>query len=654
MKNKLDKNKQIEILKYELEQRNKIINDLDKDNKQFEGFKKGVIWKILEMYRLLRKSLKLTLKSLFKDGPFITIKKIYNRVTNPIRGFYPDADKYNEEYQIWLSNNYNEKILSTYKDEVKKFKYNPLISVIMPVYNVEEKWLREAIESVQNQIYENWELCIADDASTKPYIKDVLLEYKNKDKRVKVVFRKKNGHISRSSNSALKLAKGEFIALLDNDDIIYPQTLFKTVELLNKEKDIDFIYSDEDKINLKGKRVYPFFKPDWCPDLLMSTNYITHFAVIRKSLVDRVGGFRAGLEGSQDYDLFLRVVKFCKKIKHIPDILYSWRMVPGSTAVSYDVKSYANTASLIALTDAIERRNIKGTVENGIMPGMFRVRYEIKSNPLVSIIIPTKDKVEYLKRCINSIITKTAYKSYEILIIDNNSIEEETIRYFKQVETSKNIRIIKWNKKFNYSSINNFGVEKAKGEYVLLLNNDTEIINEEWLSAMLEHAQRNKVGAVGAKLLYPDKTIQHVGIILGMGGIGEHVYKGYDDRPLGIPIYKDIIRNYCAVTGACLMVKKSKYNQVGGLDPKFRIAYNDIDFCLKLIQKGYFNVYTPYAKLYHHESTTAGKLEEGIRDMDEFKKENEMMIKKWGNLIKNDPFFNINLKLDISGYKIKI
>jgi len=608
--NKLDKDKQIEILKYEIDQRNEIIKDLDKDMLQFEGFKKGIIWKMLGVYRFFRKSVKLTLKSLFRDGPFATIRKIYKRITNPIRGFYPDADKYNEEYQIWLLNNYNENILNKYREKVKKFTYKPLISIIMPVYNVEEKWLKEAIESVQNQIYNNWELCIADDASTKPYIKDVLLEYKNKDKRVKIVFRKKNGHISRSSNSALKLARGEFIALLDNDDIIYPQTLFKTVELLNEEKDIDFTYSDEDRIKLTGERVYPFFKPDWCPDLLMSTNYITHFAVIRKSLVDRVGGFRAGFEGSQDHDLFLRILENCKKIKHIPDTLYSWRMIPGSTAVSYDMKSYANTASLIALTDTLERQKIKGIVGNGILPGLFRVEYKIKNNPLISIIIPTKDKMNFLQRCINSITNKTAYKNYEIIIVDNESVEEETISYFKQIANSKKIRIIKWNNKFNYSSINNFGVKNAKGEYILLLNNDTEVINKEWLSAMLEHAQRKEAGAVGAKLLYPDKTIQHAGIVLGIGGIGEHVYKGYDDRPTGIPIYKDITRNYCAVTGACLMVNKSKYNQMNGLDPKFRIAFNDIDFCLKLIKKGYFNIYTPYARLYHHESTTAGKLGE--------------------------------------------
>jgi glycosyltransferase involved in cell wall biosynthesis len=650
--NKLDKDKQIEILKYEIDQRNEIIKDLDKDMLQFEGFKKGIIWKMLGVYRFFRKSVKLTLKSLFRDGPFATIRKIYKRITNPIRGFYPDADKYNEEYQIWLLNNYNENILNKYREKVKKFTYKPLISIIMPVYNVEEKWLKEAIESVQNQIYNNWELCIADDASTKPYIKDVLLEYKNKDKRVKIVFRKKNGHISRSSNSALKLARGEFIALLDNDDIIYPQTLFKTVELLNEEKDIDFTYSDEDRIKLTGERVYPFFKPDWCPDLLMSTNYITHFAVIRKSLVDRVGGFRAGFEGSQDHDLFLRILENCKKIKHIPDTLYSWRMIPGSTAVSYDMKSYANTASLIALTDTLERQKIKGIVGNGILPGLFRVEYKIKNNPLISIIIPTKDKMNFLQRCINSITNKTAYKNYEIIIVDNESVEEETISYFKQIANSKKIRIIKWNNKFNYSSINNFGVKNAKGEYILLLNNDTEVINKEWLSAMLEHAQRKEAGAVGAKLLYPDKTIQHAGIVLGIGGIGEHVYKGYDDRPTGIPIYKDITRNYCAVTGACLMVNKSKYNQMNGLDPKFRIAFNDIDFCLKLIKKGYFNIYTPYARLYHHESTTAGKLGEGIRDMEEFRKENEMMMGKWGSLIKNDPYFNLNLDLDISGYKI--
>ena len=377
------------------------------------------------------------------------------------------------------------------KKEISNLEYTPLLGIIMPVYNVDIKWIRKAINSVKNQIYTNWEICIADDASTNPKLIKYLKRLSRR-KNIKVTFRRRNGHISQASNSALKLANGEFVALMDNDDILHPQALAEVVKVLNEDTNTDLIYSDEDKIDIEDKRMEPFFKPDWTPDLFMSTNYLCHLTVIRKTLVDSVKGFRKGYEGSQDYDLFLRIIEKTNKIKHIPDILYSWRKIPGSTAYEYKEKNYANNTSIKALEDYLKRKNIKGEVTTGLFPGSFRVKYKIKGDPLVSIIIPTKDKLEYLKRCISSLLEKTTYQNFEVLIIDTGSIEKNTIRYYKVIENNPNIKILHWRQKFNYSSVNNFGVKNTKGEYIILLNNDTEINSPNWIEGMLEHAQREK------------------------------------------------------------------------------------------------------------------------------------------------------------------
>jgi len=598
------------------------------------------------------------LKILITKGPLEFKKKSVGVQEREIK-----INEVNQQYQIWLQKHSpTEEELERQRKRQKRFKYRPKISIITPVYNTEEKWLRACIESVLNQTYDNWELCLADDASTKPHVKRALEEYRKKDERIKVVYRRKNGHISRASNSALKLATGEFIALLDHDDELAPHALFKVVELLNKHPDANFIYSDEDKLELDGRRVDPFFKPDWSPDMFLSTNYLCHLSVIRKKLVDQVGGFRPGYEGSQDYDLFLRVTEKTDKIYHIPDILYSWRKVPGSTAAVYEVKSYANEASIKALKNALRRRKIRATVGSGLVPGSFRVKYKIIGKPLVSIIIPTKDKVEYLRRCVQSVLGKTSYNNYELLIVDTGSTEQETLDYYKELRKSSKIRFLKWDRPFNFASVNNFAVKKAKGKYVLLLNNDTEVITPDWIEVMLEHAQRREVGAVGAKLLYPDGRIQHAGIILGIRGgpiekgIAGHAQKLFEDAPMGLPLWnsKDIIRNFSAVTAACLMTDKRKYLEVDGMDEKFRIAFNDVDFCLKLIKKGYLNVYTPYAKLYHYESVSVGRPDQGTRDIAEFQKEINMMHRRWGNLLQNDPYYNPNLTLDREDFSLKV
>lgn len=610
--------------------------------KLWQGFNKAK--KLTKQTIKSPKKILKALKIFFTQGPKGIIEKIKSQEIQNQQTL-----SINQQYQIWLRKHYpTKKDLIKQKLLSKKFKHRPKISIITPVYNPAEKFLRECIKSVINQTYDNWELCLVDDASPNKKIREIIKEYAKSDLRIKYKFRKKNGHICKASNDALKLATGEFIALLDHDDILWPNALYEVTKLLNTKPQADFIYSDEDKLDLDGTRLDPFFKPDWSPDMFLSTNYLCHLSVIRKKLVDQIGGFRPGYEGSQDYDLFLRVTEKTGKIYHIPDILYSWRKVPGSTAAVYEVKEYANEASLNALSDAIKRRKLKASVENGLVPGTFRVRYKILDSPLVSIIIPTKDKVNYLERCIESVLSKTDYENYEILVVDTGSKERRTLDYYRKLKKNKKIRLLNWNKPFNFAAVNNFAVKKAKGKYVLFLNNDTEVISSEWLSAMLEHAQREKVGAVGAKLLYPDNTIQHIGLILGKE-IGATHYGIYhkDSTVMTFPFLnaKDIIRDTSAVTGACLLIKKSKYLRVAGLDNEFPIDYNDVDFCLKLLDKGLINVYTPFSVLRHHESISTGgpKKEEKERTWKTVLDAKKKFLQKWREAGEEDVYFNKNI-----------
>lgn len=659
---KSHRDNQIYDIKASINERNELIsqnsslrNDLEaiyskniiEDAKEYQSFKQTKIWKGLTIYRKVKRYSKNFLKNMLKDGPIVTFKRIFNKIKHTIE-HRQQLDKEKNPYKYWLRKHeitLNKR--SQIKKELGNLEYKPLISIIMPVYNVDVKWIKEAIKSIKKQIYTNWELCIADDASTDPKLISYLHRI-SKNPRIKVTFRKKNGHISEASNTALELAEGEYVALMDNDDIIHPQALAQVVKLLNEKPTTDFIYSDEDKIDMKGKRVEPFFKPDWSPDLFMSTNYMSHLSVIRKKLVDEVGGFRKGYEGSQDYDLFLRITEKTNNIEHIPDVLYSWRKIPGSTASEYSDKGYAKETTIKALTDALKRRKTDGNTYEGLFPGSFRVKYEIKGNPLISILIPTLDKYDYIERCISSLLEKTTYKNIEVLIIDTGSKDQKVLNYYKDLKQDSRIRILEWKGKFNYSGVNNFGVKNAKGEYIVLLNNDTEIISPNWIEGMLEHAQRKEVGAVGVKLFYPNNTIQHAGVILGVNGgtgrgVAGHAFKFFPREIQGFPVQKDIIKNYSAVTAACLMVSKKKYEEVKGLEEDFRIAFNDVDFCLKLLEKGYNNVYTPYVELYHHESISVGTPEAKTRDNDEFGKEIDLMYERWEDLINEDPFYNINL-----------
>lgn len=471
-------------------------------------------------------------------------------------------------YPNWLAR--NEVLdIEAMTQEIATFHYQPKISIAMPVYNVEEKWLRLCIDSILNQVYTNWELCMADDASTDPNVKKILTEYQQLDERIRVVFREQNGHISEATNSALAIATGEFVALLDNDDELAINAFYEVVKVLNENPELDLIYSDEDKIDMDGNRSDPAFKPDWSPDLLLGTNYISHLGVYRRSILEEIGGFRKGYEGSQDYDLVLRFTEKTTKerIKHIPKVLYYWRMLPTSTAVDQGSKGYAFEAGLRAVQDALVRRGINGHATHGAANGLYDVYYDIKSDKLVSIIIPTKNGYKDVQRCVSSIIEKTTYQNYEIIMADNGSTDPKMHELYAEFEQQLPGRFFveSIDIPFNFSTINNRAVKKAHGEYLLFLNNDTEVITENWLTLMVSFAQQERIGCVGAKLLYPNNTVQHAGVILGLGGVAGHGHYGYPHGDLGYFGRLAINVNYSAVTAACLLMKKADFDAVGGL-----------------------------------------------------------------------------------------
>lgn len=533
------------------------------------------------------------------------------------------------------------------KQEQADFEYRPIISIVMPVYNIEEKYLVKAIESVRSQTYERWELCLCDDASTAAHIKPLLQKYAAKDKRIKVTYREKNGGIVKASNDALALAQGAYVGLLDNDDELAATAFYEVIKVLQQKK-YDLIYSDEDKMELDGTRNEPTFKPDWSPDLLLSCNYISHFGVYRRKVLQEIGGFREGFDGSQDYDLVLRFTEKTQEIKHIAKILYHWRKIPGSTAVDVNAKPYAYEAAKHALSDALKRRKIDARVTDGLWKGSYRVERHNKELPLVSIIIPFKDKKNILKICVESIFEKTSYKNFEILLVDNQSTLLETEDYLKTFANEPRVKVLKYNKPFNYSAINNFAVKQAAGEVLLLLNNDTEVISPNWIQTMLSHALRPEVGAVGAKLLYPNNTIQHAGVLIGLNGLAGHAFNRLDSEDNGYVGFVNVIRNYSAVTAACVMVRKSVYLEVGGLNEKdLAVAFNDVDFCLRLREKNYLIVYTPYAVLYHHESLSRGY----DMNLDEVK----YMTKKYSALLKaGDPYYNPNLTHERPDFSLRL
>ena len=522
--------------------------------------------------------------------------------------------------------------------ERKELKYRPLISFIVPTYNVSKTLLKECLDSLLNQSYDNFEICISDDHSTLEETIEVLKEYEQKYDQIHVTYRKKNGHISEASNTAISLAKGEFIALIDNDDTIEKDSLYYVVEALNQNKKLDMIYSDEDKIDFKGNYMEPHFKPDYSPDTLMGVNYICHLCVLRTSLVRKIGGFRKAYDGSQDYDLFLRITEKTKEIYHIEKVLYHWRQTATSTAGYLGNKSYAYLAGKKALEDSLKRREIKGEVIDNKRVSTYLVKYWT-NKPLVSIIIPIRDQAKISRRCFESLYQKNTYSNFEIIVIDNGSCEKETKDLFLEYQKKKNFKVIRDSKEFNYSSLNNEGVKHTKGEYLLFLNNDTKIIQEDTLEWMVGYAAQEHVGCVGAKLLYPDKLVQHAGVVLGFGGVAGHIYVANSYQDNGLFGRLVMPYNYTAVTAACLMIKKEKFLQVKGFDEDLKVALNDVDLNLKILNQGYYNVCLSNVEVMHYESKSRGY--EASKDKQErFKKEQEYMKKKWGHTLDRDKYFS--------------
>ena len=532
--------------------------------------------------------------------------------------------------------------LNNMRQDCASFEYKPKISIITPVYNTDAVWLKCAIDSVLSQVYDNWELCIADDASDQPYIKEILNYYRLSDDRIQVLFLDKNLGIAGASNQAMAVATGEFIAFLDHDDLLSPNALYEVVLLLNRNSSADFIYSDEVQISAKGKPMYAYFRPDFSLDYLLSHCYIVHFVVIRSSILKKIGGFRDDFRVSQDYDLFLRVVSQSRRVLHIPKILYKWREHGSSTGHLF--MELVMESSRRALQDFADREGIQGVVTCTKHFNFFRLKRDLLDHPKISIIIPTKDRIDLLRRCIESIQNRSSYDNYEIIIVDNLSQEDQTASYLDDLqELHPNCRIIKFSEKFNYSKLNNYAAKFALGDYLLFLNNDVEVLNSDWLEAMLEQSQRDEIGCVGAKLLYPDKRIQHAGVIVGWGGRAEHIYKWADSNDIGYMGHLVSIRNYSAVTAACLMIRRSIFDEVGGFDERFEIGFGDVDLCLRVRELGYENLFTPYAELLHYESATRGR----TLSFDPHPDDTKRFIEIWQKYIQmGDPYYNPNLPLD--------
>jgi len=559
------------------------------------------------------------------------------------------------DYTAWLEAhaNLDDKGRQAISAQVARWRNPPLISIIIPVYNPDLPWLEEAITSVRGQLYPNWELCIADDCSTVPGVKEFLEREAAKDKRIKVTYRSVNGHISEASNSALELATGQWMSLLDQDDLLTEDALYYVARAIVDDPDLDFIYSDEDKIE-KGRRFDPYFKPDWNVELLRSHNMACHLSTFRIDRVKAIGGFRKGFEGSQDYDLVLRFTEGLSvdRIGHIQRVLYHWRVHSNSTAQESSNKSYAAVAGQKALSEHLERLGVDATVE--VLPtGMYRTHYRLPQQlPLVSLIIPTRNGLDLLRQCVTSILQKTDYPAYEIIIVDNNSDDPETLAYFRDIAANPMVRVERDEREFNYSALNNRAVELSNGDYIGLINNDIEVISPNWLAEMIGLAMQDGVGAVGARLWYPDDRLQHGGVIIGLGGVAGHSHK-YLQR--GVPGYfrrAELPQDLSAVTAACLVVKKAIFREVGGLNEvDLKVAFNDVDFCLKIQEAGYRNVWSPYADLYHHESASRG-LEDTPEKVERFRQEIAYMHARWKTHQRPDRAYNINLTLNHEDFSL--
>ncbi len=595
---------------------------------------------------MISRRLKAAYNYLKKNGLKKSVNKLYMRHLNK-----KQMKNISDNYEDYIKN--NEPTFEELENQkLENFEYAPLISIVIPMYNTQEVFFNELIDSILNQTYSNWQLCLADGSKeTLKYIEDRLKSLN--DSRILYKHLESNDGISENTNEAIKMATGDYIAFCDHDDVLSSNALYEVVKLINKNRKIDFLYTDED-ILLNNVRKNPHFKPDFSIDLLRSYNYICHFVVVDKKLIDEVGMLRKEYDGAQDYDFVLRATNKATCIAHIPKILYHWRAHVNSTAGASDSKTYVFEAGKRAIENNLKENNIDGKVtilENE--PGRYRVDYAIKSNPKVSIIIPNKDAKADLKKCIDSIF-KSTYTNYEIIIVENNSVKEETFKYYDLLQKEhKNVLVKKIEiNEFNFSKINNFGEKYATGEYIILLNNDVKVITPDWIENMLGVCQRDDVGIVGAKLLYEDNTTQHVGVVVGIGGVAGHVNTNLKANDPGYFSRATVINNFSAVTAACLMVKKNIYEEVNGLTEEFKVAFNDIDFCLKVREKGYLVVLNPFAVLTHYESKTRG-LEDTKEKIARFESEIDLFKLKWNEILeKGDPYYNINFRLDKNNFYI--
>lgn len=576
----------------------------------------------------------------------------------------PQSGSEHEAYQKWLLTNIPDGIdVYEQSQEAKKLQYKPLVSIIVPTYNTPEKFFHETVRSVLAQTYQNWELVFVDDASPDENVRKMIKQYAANDERVVYKFLKKNKHISGATNEGIKIAKGEFIALFDHDDLLWPNALFEVAKALNEDGKLNFIYSDEDKIegNNRHSHFDPFFKPDWSPDFLRSVNYITHLATIRKSVLDEFGYEDGKYNGAQDWELFLRVTRniLPDSIHHIPKVLYSWRVHDQSTAMSLDSKPYVLEAQRKALIDDAKGRKLKASVKRDNLTGYWSMNYGVSGNPIVSIVIPTKNLYKVVKRCIDSIYEKTTYRNFEIILVDTGSDDKRIFEWYDKLKnTHDNINIVDFiEKKFSYARSCNYGASLANGDYLIMLNNDIEVISPNWIEGMLGYAQRPEIGVVGAKLYYPDgESIQHAGVGLGMGGRAANQFtltKESDHLSLVQSLMLKATRNVSAVTAACAMMKKSDFDKIGGFNEKYRINYNDVDLCLRFLKEGRRNVYLPTVELIHHESVSRGLPETKNHDGAEFTEAQQIFDEEWTDYIERDPMINPNISLDTPSFNIR-
>ena len=596
---------------------------------------KNVIKKVLKSNKVTYKGAK-AVRYLYRNGVKQTIchtKEVLNRRSLAKSGA---AD---------FSNIVDENVLQQQREH--KFENAVKFSVLVPLYNTPEIYLRAMVESVKSQTYGNWELCIADGSDDKHRnVKKICRKYHRQDKRIKYKKLKKNLGISENTNACIQMATGDYICLFDHDDLLHPSALYENMCAI-EQKNADFIYSDENTFHHQPADAFcPHYKPDFSPDTLRSYNYICHFTVFKKTLLDEVGLFRKQFDGSQDYDMILRLTEKAQNIVHIPKIIYYWRAHEASVASDISAKTYCLDAAKNALSEHLNRVGLKGEVQDSRIPSVYKIQYEIIGTPMISILIPNKDHVDDLSKCINSILEKSSYDNYEIIIIENNSEESETFNYYDTIKDNAKINVVYWEGEFNYSAINNFGARYAIGDYILLLNNDVEVITCDWLEQMLMFAQRSDVGAVGAMLYYPDDTIQHAGVILGIGGVAGHSHKNFSRNDYGYASRLALAQNLSAVTAACMLMPKTVFDEVGGLDEGFKVAFNDVDLCMRIRQKGYLIVFTPFAELYHYESKSRG-LEDTAEKQERFKGEIDRFQERWGEILKKgDPYYNPNLTLD--------